>query len=261
MDRPLTGVRVLVPRPPHQASALSERIAAAGGEPVEAATIRTVAGDRDGLAAAVADLAAGRYVGLCLTSANGVVALADAFAAAGRDPAAVLAGLTLVGAVGPRTGALVADRLGVRPTVVPDTATGAHLGAAVPAGTGRVLLPRGDLARPDLDDALVDAGYGPVAVVAYRTVTAERLDDDVAAALLEGTIQRVAATSASTVRGLVQLLGRPPAAGVVSIGPVTSAACAELHVPVLAEADPHDLDGLLAALVASVRPEGGVDRH
>ena len=35
----------------------------------------------------------------------------------------------------------------------------------------------------------------------------------------------------------------------VSIGPVTSAAMRELGVPIAAEADPHDLDGLVAAVV------------
>lgn len=249
---PLTGVRVLVPRPPHQASALSARIRAAGGDPVEAATIRTVPGDAAALATVVTDLRVGRFVAVCLTSANGVAALADAFVAAGSDPVEALARCAWIGAVGPRTAAVVADRLGVTADVVPERATGGDLGAAVPAGAGRVLLPRGDLARPELEEALTAAGYEPAPVVAYRTVAASSLPDTVAAELAAGSIDLVAATAGSTVRGLVTLLdGRALRAGVVSIGPITTAVCRELGVEVVAEAASHDLDGLLDALVAA----------
>lgn len=259
-DGPLTGVRVLVPRPPHQASALSARIAAAGGDPIEAATIRTVAGDAAALAAAVAELGAGGFVAVCLTSANGVAALADAFAAAGSDPAVALRRCAWIGAVGPRTAAVAADRLGVTPDVVPQRATGEDLGAAVPSrlggdgGAGRVLLPRGDLARPELEEALTAAGYVPAPVVAYRTVAAASLQKAVVDELTSGSIDLVAATAGSTVRGLVTLLeGRALRAGVVSIGPITTAVCHELGVEVVAEAASHDLDGLLDALVVAAR--------
>jgi uroporphyrinogen-III synthase len=36
------------------------------------------------------------------------------------------------------------------------------------------------------------------------------------------------------------------------MGPVTSAACAELGLEVAAEADPHDLDGLVDAVRAAL---------
>ena len=246
---PLAGVRVLVPRPPHQASALSDRIRAAGGQPVEAATIRTVPGDAEQLAVAVSDLAGGRFAAVCLTSANGVAALAQAFADADLDPVQGLARCGWVGAVGARTAGTAADRLGVAPDVVPARSTAADLGAAVPEGSGRVLLPRGDLARAELEEALASAGYTPHPVVAYRTIAADALPAAVVDDLTSGAIHLVAATAGSAVRGLVALLGdRPLAARLVSIGPVTTAVCDELGVAVVAEADPHDLDGLLAAL-------------
>jgi uroporphyrinogen-III synthase len=74
----------------------------------------------------------------------------------------------------------------------------------------------------------------------------------VVAMLGAGAIDLVAVASPSTARNLVTLLaGRPWQGAVVSIGPVTSAVCRELHIPVAREADPHDLDGLLAALEAT----------
>lgn len=251
-DGPLAGVRVLVARPPHQASELSRRIREAGGEPVEAATIATEPGDAGALRDAVRGLVAGRFAGVCFTSGNGVRALTEACADAAVPPGGLLDGVPLIGAVGPRTAGLVRDAFGTSPTVVPDTATGASLGAAVPAGEGRVLLPRGDLAAGDLDARLERAGWTPVRVVAYRTVTAPALAPAVLDALATGTVDLLAFTSASTARGFVQLVGARPWSGrVVSIGPVTSAACRELGLSVAAEAAPHDLDGLLAALIAA----------
>jgi uroporphyrinogen-III synthase len=243
-----------VPRPPHQASELSRRIRDAGGEPVEAATIETAPGDADALRAAVAGLVAGRFAGVCLTSGNGVRALASACAAAGVGAQGLLDGLRLVGAVGPRTAGLVREAFGTVPTVVPDTSTGASLGEAVPAGEGAVLLPRGDLASDDLDAGLRRAGWTPVRVVAYRTVTAPALPTEVLEALAAGEVDLLAFSSASTVRGFVELVGDRPWSGrVVSIGPVTSAACRDLGLDVAVEADPHDLAGLLAALTTAAR--------
>jgi uroporphyrinogen-III synthase len=251
---PLAGVRVLVPRPPHQASELSRRIRDAGGEPVEAPTIATVPGDADALRAAVAGLVAGRFAGVCFTSGNGVRALASACAAAGVGAQGLLDDLALLGAVGPRTAGLVRGAFGRAPTVVPDTSTGASLGDAVPPGEGEVLLPRGDLAAGDLEVGLERAGWTPVRVVAYRTATAPALPAEVLAALAAGEVDLLAFTSASTVRGFAHLVGDRPWSGrVVSIGPVTSAACRELGLEVASEADPHDLHGLLAALTTAAR--------
>lgn len=245
---------MLVPRPPHQASELSRRIRAAGGRPLEAATIATAAGDTGALRAAVADLVAGGFAGVCFTSGNGVRALVDAARDTGVDLAPAVAGLRLVGAVGPRTAELVRQACGVAPTLVPSTSTGAALGAAAPPGTGRVLLPRGDLAAGDLDAALVQRGWTPAPVVAYRTVTAERLPDVVLDALAAGEVDLLAFTSASTARGFVALVGDRPWSGrVVTIGPVTTATCRQLGLPVAEEADPHDLDGLVVALARAAR--------
>jgi uroporphyrinogen-III synthase len=249
-SRPLAGRQVLVTRPAHQSASLRERVEALGGEALLAPTVTTGPGDDAAMADAARGLATGRFAGLCLTSANGVRSLADACTRAGIDTARALAGLRLVGAVGPRTAELVVSHLGVEATVVPGTATGAALGRAVPPGSGEVLLPRGDLAGGDLVEGLAAAGWTPVPVVAYRTVTAAGLDPTVVAALAAGEVDLLTFTSASCVRGFVELLADRPWSGqVVTIGPVTSAACRQVGVPVDAEADPHHLDGLVAALV------------
>lgn len=249
---PLAGRRVLVLRATAQAAALSERIRALGGEPVEAPVLEIEPGDTDALRAAMARAPGGEYSLLGLTSPNGVDALADALADEHLD-ARALAGFALVACVGPGTAARLFERLRVVADLVPPRATTSSLADAVPPGSGRALLPRADLANPVLAEVLSGKGYEPVAITAYRTGRPERLDEGVVAALQAGTIDVVAFASSSTVRNFAALA--PPgelAARVVSIGPVTSRTCAQLGFTVAVEARPHDLDGLVAAVTAAV---------
>lgn len=251
MTGPLSGLRVLVGRAPGQAGVLVRRIAELGGEAVHAPLIDIAPGDLDELRRAARDLADGAYVAVCLTSPNGVDALADALEAEGLD-AAVVGSVATVACVGPGTAAALEQRLGVWPDVIPDKATTHALADSFPDGSGRVLLPRADLANPVLSDVLRRRGYEPDDVVAYRTVTPSRLDEDVAASLAEGEIDLLAFASSSTVRGFHTLIGARPWSGtVVSIGPVTTQTCRDLGIEVAVEAKLHDLDGLVEALVAA----------
>jgi uroporphyrinogen-III synthase len=246
---PLAGLRVLVPRAAAQAPALSARIRSVGGEPVEAPVLSIEPGDDAALRAAVRDLAAGTVRLLGLTSPNGVDAVADALEAEGLD-ARAFAGAEVVACVGSGTARRLWQRCRVRPDLVPDRATTRALGEAIPPGSGVALLPRADVANPVLSELLAAKGYAPVEVVAYRTGRPDALAPAVLDALADGRIDLIALASPSTVRNLVALVGdRPWSARLVSIGPVTSAACHELGLDVAVEADPHDLDGLVAALV------------
>lgn len=248
--RELHGRSVVVPRTRQQASALSERLRALGAEPVEAPTIATAPSrEPQRLAAVAGELAQRAYDWVALTSPNGVAALLGAIDAAGGD-ARWLAGAR-VAVVGTGTAAALADR-GVRADLVPQRFTTrglaeALLGAGEP---GRVLLPRADLAGPALAEELAAAGWDVEEVEAYRTVAAEALPAEAARRLSEGDVDAIAFPSSSTVRNLVELLGERPAESVrvISIGPVTSEACARAGLRVDVEADPHDLDGLVEAV-------------
>lgn len=249
----LRGVRVLVPRAPSQAAELADRIRALGGEPVLAPVIAIEPGDSAALAAGVGELAAGTVALVCLTSPNGVDAVADALAAAGHDGTS-LRRAGMLAAVGPGTAARLRTRLGVHADLVPETATTESLGRAVPPGSGRALLPRADLANPVLGELLAAKGYDPVEITAYRTGRPRQLPPDVLERLEAGEVDLLAFASPSTARNFVALVGDRPWQGrVVSIGPVTTAACHQLGLAVAAEADPHDLDGLVAALVVAAR--------
>ncbi|MCC5948188.1 MAG: uroporphyrinogen-III synthase [Nitriliruptoraceae bacterium] len=255
----LRGRRVLVARAAGQADALADRLAGLGAIPVLAPVLRIEPGDAAGVRAAVRDIAAGRTTWVGLTSPNGVDALDEALRAEQLD-ARVLdrlrsptgGGPAGLAAVGSGTAARLADRLRILADLIPPRATTRALGEAFPPGEGRVLLPRADLANPELPGLLEAKGYTVEEVVAYRTARPERLDADVVRSLGDGTIDLVALGSPSTARNLIHLLdGAPLRAGAVSIGPVTSQACAQLGVEVIAEADPHDLDGLVAALAVA----------
>lgn len=284
MSGDLQGRTVLVPRAEDQASDLSRRIRAAGGQPVEAPTIAIVPGDRAQLVGHLRDLAEGGFTAVCLTSPNGVGAVASVLEEAGLDPAA-FAGVT-VAVVGPGTGRRLREDLGIEPDLVPTTSTTAALGDAFPPagaasddgrdaqprpGTSagadsaaawgrrphRVLLPRADIASRELPDALAAKGYDPVVVAAYRTIVPDDFPSGVAERLAGGDVDLLAFTSSSTVRNFVELVGDRSWSGlVVSIGPVTSATCAEHGIEVAAEADRHDLDGLVRALERAAAEAG-----
>ncbi|CAN5567181.1 uroporphyrinogen-III C-methyltransferase [soil metagenome] len=248
--RPLYGLSVLVPRTRHQAGELSERLRVLGAEPVEAPTIAIQASRTPQLLrAALTDVGNGAYDWVALTSANGVAAVVEQLAELGRD-ARLFAPIRLA-AVGPGTAEALAAA-GLRAELVPPTATTGELAAALVASgpPARALLPRADIATPTLTEALRSAGWRVDEVEAYRTVPVTELDPGVRQRLELGEIDVLAFASSSTVRNFVDLFGGPPPAGtrVASIGPVTSQTCRDLGLQVDAEADPHDLDGLVAAV-------------
>ncbi len=115
------------------------------------------------------------------------------------------------------------------------------------------VLPRADISSPELPRLLAAKGWQVDDVAAYRTRLVTDIGEDVRAALASGAIAAVAVGSPSTVEALVGALdGEELAAALVSIGPVTSARARHHGLAVAREADPHDIDGLAAAVVATV---------
>jgi uroporphyrinogen III methyltransferase/synthase len=184
---------------------------------------------------------------ICLTSPNGVRLLFDRLRAAGRD-ARALAGAT-VAAIGPGTARALAQ-CGVIADVVPEQFVAESLVAALAEiPVTRALIARAAVARDVLPDALRARGADVDVLELYETVAeplsaAER--DAVSAA------DYVTFTSSSTVEFFFAQAEDvvAPQARLISIGPVTSDALrAHGHEPDV-EAERHDIDGLVDALVA-----------
>jgi len=247
-QRPLFGLRVVVTRARAQASGLAATLAALGADVIELPAIRVVP-RIDSAEVSDAVGAIHSYALVCLTSPNGVRLLFDALEAAGLD-ARALANAT-VAAIGPGTARALAAR-GIRADVVPERSVAEALVESLEAVdvTDRpVLVARAADARDVLPDALRERRAKVDVVALYETVAEEPDPEAVEAA---SSADYVTFTSSSTVRNFVAAIGGgfPERARVVSIGPVTSEAAREAGLTVDLEAESHDLDGLIEALVA-----------
>ena len=165
-------------------------------------------------------------------------------------------------AIGPGTARALA-RHGIIADIVPERfvaeALIEALGAIEVEGK-RVLIARAADARDVLPDGLDERGAEVDVVALYETVR-EQPDEAAVEAALEADY--VTFTSSSTVRNLTEALGErfPRAARIVSIGPVTSEAAREAGLEVAVEAERHDVDGLLDALLARRRRVTPARRH
>lgn len=236
---PLFARKVIVTRTAEQAPGLSSRLRQLGARPVELPSI-AAGPPADGgraLREAAAALAAGAYRWVVFTSANAVEPLMAHL----RD--ARVFGSSLVAAIGPGT----ADRLRawrIEADLVPEEFVAEGLVEAFPAGEGRVLLPRAAVGRDVLPRGLAAKGWDVDVVEAYRTnpVTPPPEWHQAAAGA-----DAITFTASSTVAAYVRS-GLPVPPVVVCIGPVTARAAREAGLEVAAEADPHTIDGLVAAL-------------
>jgi uroporphyrinogen III methyltransferase / synthase len=246
--RPLHGRRVVVTRARAQASGLAARLRGLGAETVELPAIRIeprIESEEVRRAAA----AIGAYELVCLTSPNGVRLLFEAMQRAGLD-ARALAGVT-VAAIGPGTARALAER-GVLADVVPERFVAEGLIEALEDEevTGaRVLIARAAEARDVLPEALRERGAEVDVIPLYETIREQPGEEAIEAAR---EVDYVTFTSSSTVTNLTEALGDrfPREARIVSIGPITSEAIRGAGLEIHAEAQRHDIDGLLAALLA-----------
>jgi uroporphyrinogen III methyltransferase / synthase len=245
--RPLTGRRVVVTRARAQASGIARTLAALGAEVVELPAIRIEPRiDSADVGRAVDEIHA--YSLVCLTSPNGVQLLFDALEAAGRD-ARALANAT-VAAIGPGTARALRER-GIAADVVPERSVAEALVEAladVDVFERPVLVARAAEARDVLPDALRERGANVDVVPLYETVAE---DPDPKAVEAAQAADYVTFTSSSTVRNLMAAVGDrfPNGARVVSIGPVTSETAREAGLEVHVEAERHDPEGLVEALL------------
>jgi uroporphyrinogen-III synthase len=254
---PLTGRTVLVTRARHQAGRLSEALRARGAQTIEIPAIEIVPPESyAALDAALGNLS--QYQWLIVTSTNGAEALGQrlAYLRIVPDPMAC----PRVAAVGWSTAKTLRD-IGLAETIIPREYVAESLLEALGERTRgeRVLLARAAVARDVIPDALRAQGATVDVVDAYRTVIPA--ESVTAIRTIFGSAgnapHATAFTSSSTVTNFLALLreagvAAPSAMRAVSIGPLTSATLRENGWEPAAEANPHDLSGLVEAVVRAI---------
>ncbi len=243
----LAGKVIVVTRPREQSAPLVELLEARGAIAIVAPAVELTPARSKALERALAELSAGGFDWLVLTSRAGVEAISTSLRA--RDVRAKVA------AVGEGTAEAFRRWAGHGPDLVPRSFTTEALGRAMPRGHGRALLARADIAPEGLEDALSAKGWGPTRVDAYRTRTPRSFPEPARRALREGRVDAVTFTSASTVRGFVRAVGAVKGnPKVVCIGPITARAAREAGLHVASVARPHTIEGLVVALERALRP-------
>ncbi len=249
---PLSGHTVAVTRARAQASGLARRLRELGAKVVQAPVIRIqpIADGEMGCQSPPLDLSP--YDLICLTSPNGVACLFERLAQSGSSPtdARALAGAQ-VAAIGPGTARALAEH-GIAADIVPERYVAESLVAALAElPVRRALIARAREARDVLPDALRARGAEVDVLELYETV-AEPLSPPALAAARGADY--ITFTSSSTVRFFLEAAGGSadlsPTTRIVSIGPVTSATLRERGLAPQVEAERHDIDGLVAALLA-----------
>jgi uroporphyrinogen-III synthase len=266
---PLAGLRIVVGRARHQASALSSGLRELGAEVIEIPFIEIrKPRSYQPLDTALKNLQ--DYDWLILTSVNGADALWKRIRKL-RLTKRHFKHLK-VAAIGPATKKAIEKR-GIKVNVVPEEYVAESVVESLrdQVAGKRVLLARARVARDVIPRELRKLGAKVDVVEAYETVI-PRSSFIRLRAILKNSNRRpdvITFTSSSTVRNFANLTGknvrrgrpRPRKASplddvrFVSIGPVTSSTLRELGLPVDLEAKEYTIPGLINAIVsARVKP-------
>lgn len=253
---PLGGQTVAVTRARAQASGLARRLEELGATVVQAPVIHT-----EPLAGPPPDLSL--YDLVCFTSPNAVETLFARLTQADDPPAnsirdaRAFAGAR-VAAIGPGTARALAER-GIVADIVPEHFVAeALVQAFADTPVEHALLARAKEARDVIPDALRARGAQVDVLALYETL-AEPLSPHALAAAREADY--ITFTSSTTVRFFFDAAGGragiSPAARIVSIGPITSETLREHGLEPHVEAQSHDVEGVIEALLAdaaAIRP-------
>ncbi|WP_203136852.1 uroporphyrinogen-III synthase [Microbacterium sp. JZ31] len=250
-EKPLTGWRVLVPRGGPWGDAVAATLRSQGAVPVIAPLINFAPTDDSAtLEAALADLAAGRFDWVTVTSATTVDVL---YAYDAKIPEA-----TKVAAVGETTAAAL-SAMGYRVDLVPESDNSAAGMARQMNGLEpeprRILTLRSEIAKPVLTEMLIDAGHDVRSVVAYRTVGVPA-KDTVIRDVVTGRINAILVTSGSVAEQVREQFPHIADRTVIAaIGPRTAYDAEQIGLPIQLIAPEQTIDSLIAALESIPVPE------
>jgi uroporphyrinogen-III synthase len=241
--------RILVTRPRAQADEFANKLRAAGFEPIFFPVIE-IKPVEDNLALERALSKLGCYEWIVFTSVNAVDVV---FGNYSRLIFSDSVG-TRFAAIGPKTaGSLKA--YGIDPHFVPEE----YVAEAILPGLGDligkwVLLPRAEIARKALPEAIFHAGGIPHEITVYKTLPSQPDPNGLEA--LRAGVDVVTLTSPSTVENFIAItekhglnpLHLPNNPRFACIGPITEEAAKEAGLSDLVVAKEYTTDGLLAVL-------------
>lgn len=249
---PLSGKRILVTRSRSQASALSRKIEALGGESIEFPTIKiNPLDDYSKIDKAIREI--NKYTWMIFTSVNGVKYFFKRLRELHLD-IRTLNHIKLC-AIGPATAEALMDK-GLMVESIPNEYRAESivnlLKDKVKKGD-HILLPRADLARKVLETELTKLGAIVDNIDVYKTKLPDSNSDQLIHLLQDNKVDMVTFTSSSTVRNFVELLGEKNLELVqdikkVSIGPITTDTAQKLGIKIDIQAKDYTIDGLVEAI-------------
>ena len=254
---PLAGKRILVTRARHQAGQLTSLLEALGAEIIEIPAIEILPPESfEPFDTALRSLT--QYQWMIVTSTNTVRVLRELMQTLHLS-ANNFAHLKIAAVGSGTTHAL--QELGITVGVTPKEYVAESLIAALGdqlAGS-HLLLARAAIARDIIPETLAARGAHVDIVDAYRTVIPESSAKLIAElfASAQNLPHAVTFTSSSTVTNFFLLLQSagidhaPTEMKAISIGPITSQTLQDHRWEPSAEADPHDLPGLVAAVLST----------
>lgn len=247
--------RILITRPRSQADDFSAKLQAAGFETIffPVIEIRPIE-DNVALGRALAKLNC--YEWVVFTSVNAVEAVFDSHA-----PLLATDGrATKFAAIGPKTAEALQLR-GITPDFVPQE----YVAEAILPGLGDllakwVLLPRAEIARKELPEAIFNAGGVPHEISVYKTLPAQKDPEGLAA--LKAGVDVITFTSASTVQNFAAIARQngldpsnlPNNPLFACIGPVTEQVAREERLENIVVASTYTTDGLIEAITNMEMP-------
>jgi len=199
----LTGAKVLVTRPRHQADGLCQLLCGQGGHPVRLPTLAIAAvADTGKVSAALATL--DKYQWLVFVSAN---AVNYAIAANGGK---ISNRSTSIAAIGLAT-ATALEQAGIRVDLLPPSPYNSEaLLATVPmcqVGGKRILIVRGEGGREQLAETLIGRGAMVRYLEVYRRCLPQGDCGEVRALLSAGQLAAVTVTSGEALENLMAMIG------------------------------------------------------
>lgn len=252
--KPLFGKRVLVTRAREQASALSRKIEELGGEAYEYPSIKVAqAQDQSQLDKAIDQ--ASSYDWIIFTSVNGVKFFFKRMRELKKDVRSL--GQVKICAIGPVTKRHLEDK-GLIVDFMPEKFVAESVldGLAPLLNKGdKVLLPRADLARPILLDALLDLGMDVTEVITYNTLFENKNQEEIIDILQEKKIHLITFTSSSTVMNFLKIFEDDERRNqllegikIACIGPITAATAEKEGLKPDFVAEDYTVDGLIEVI-------------